>query len=219
MNYVILDTETTGLKSPAGVVEFSARRICGETLEELEHTTSLCNPGLPIEPGAQAIHGISEMDIMDAPLIQDVFKLEGPVVAIAHNWAYDSRFLSQHIDHLSGSLCTLVLARKLITDSENHKLGTLAAHLKLEVGTAHRAAGDTLTTLGLLRHLVTKSGRTLPQLVEAAKKPQVLHTMSFGKFKGQTISSLPRWYIDWFLEQPDIDKDLRLSLTNELKTR
>jgi DNA polymerase III epsilon subunit-like protein len=219
MNYYILDTETTGLKSPAGVVEFSARLICGDTLRELEHTTSLCNPGLPIEPGAQAIHGISEASVADAPKIEDVFKLQGPTVAIAHNWAYDSRFLSQHIDHLAGSLCTLVLARKLVTDSANHKLGTLAAHLGLEVGTAHRAAGDTQTTLNLLRYLVEKSGRNLQQLVEAAKKPQIIHTMSFGKYKGQAISSLPRWYIDWFLNLPDIDKDLRLSLTNELKTR
>jgi exodeoxyribonuclease X len=219
MNYYILDTETTGLKSPAGVVEFSARQICGDTLKELGHVSSLCNPGLPIEPGAEAIHGISEVEVADAPKIEDVFKLEGPVVAIAHNWAYDSRFLSQHIDHLAGSLCTLSLARKVITDSPNHKLGTLAEHLGLEVGTAHRAAGDTYTTLNLLRYLVEKSGRTLAQLVEAAKKPQVIHTMSFGKFKGQTISSLPRWYIDWFLNLTDIDKDLRFSLENELKTR
>lgn len=219
MSYYILDTETTGLKSPAGVVEFSARKIDGDTLEELEHTTSLCNPGLPIEPGAQAIHGISDMEVMNAPDIQDVFKLEGPVVAIAHNWAYDSRFLSQHIGNLTGSLCTLQLARQLIVGSDNHKLGTLAKHLNLEVGTAHRAAGDTQTTLNLLRYLVNLSGRTLPQLVEAARKPKIVHTMSFGRYKGQTLSTLPKHYIEWFLGLEDIDKDLRLSLTNELKTR
>lgn len=219
MNYYVVDTETTGLKSPAGVVEFSARKIDGNTLEELEHTASLCNPMLPIEPGAQAIHGISDMDVVGAPLIETVFKPEGPVVAIAHNWAYDSRFLAQHIGNLTGSLCTLSLSRQLIVGSENFKLGTLAKHLNLEVGTAHRAAGDTQTTLNLLRHLVSVSGRTLAQLVEAARKPKIIHTMTFGKYKGQTLSALPKAYIEWFLGLGDIDKDLHLSLTNELKTR
>lgn len=219
MNYYILDTETTGLKSPAGVVEFSARRIDGNTLEELDHVTSLCNPGLPIEPGAQAIHGISDMDVMGAPLIQDVFKLEGPVVAIAHNWPFDSRHLSQHIENLSGALCTLSLSRKLVLDSPNHKLGTLATHLGIPVGEAHRAGGDTETTLNLLRYLVPKSGRTLAQLVAAAKKPVILHTMSFGMHKGKKFSELPMDYIVWFLKQNGLDKDLHLSLSLELKTR
>ena len=217
-NVWILDTETTGLKSPSGVVEYAAIHIDGITLEVIERRSSLCNPGMPIEPGAMAIHGITEMDIMDAPKIEDVFKLDGPIVAVAHNWAYDSRYLSQHIGNLVGSLCTLNLARQYITDSANHKLGTLATHLNLEVGEAHRAAGDTVTTLNLLRHLVKVSGRTLDQLVQAAKKPKSLITMPFGKHKGSSFLSLPASYVDWLVAQ-DIDKDLRYSLEQALRVR
>lgn len=218
-NYWIMDTETTGLKNPSGVVEYAAIRIDPVTLEVLEEHSSLCNPGMPIEPGAAAIHGLTDMDVMDAPKLEDVFAPKGAVVAIAHNWAYDRRYLSQHIDNLVGEVCTLVLARQYIKDSLNHKLGTLAQHLGITTGTAHRAAGDVVTTLGLLRVLVDKSGRSLESLTKAAATAKIMHTMPFGKFKGQAFTALPAWYVDWFLKQEDIDKDLKLSLEMALRVK
>lgn len=218
-NYWILDTETTGLKSPSGVVEYAGIRIDPLTLEVLEEHSSLCNPGMPIEAGASAIHGLTDMDVMDAPKLEDVFAPKGSVVAIAHNWPYDRRYLSQHIDNLVGELCTLNLARQYINDSLNHKLGTLAAHLNIPTGTAHRAAGDVITTLGLLRVLVEKSGRSLESLTKASAKPKIMHTMPFGKHKGLAFTALPASYIRWFLEQEDIDKDLKLSFEMALKVK
>ena len=218
-NYWIMDTETTGFKNPSGVAEHAAIRIVPTTLDVLEEHSSLCNPGMPIEPGASAIHGLTDMDVMDAPKLEDVFAPKGSVVAIAHNWAYDRRYLSQHIENLVGELCTLNLARKYITDSMNHKLGTLAKHLDIPTGTAHRAAGDVITTLGLLRVLVEKSGRSLENLTAASATPKIMHTMPFGKFKGQAFTALPVSYVKWFLEQEDIAKDLKLSLEMALKVK
>lgn len=58
---VILDTETVDLF--AEIVEIAViDAATGRTLLD-----TLVNPGCPIEPGAQAIHGISDADVADAP--------------------------------------------------------------------------------------------------------------------------------------------------------
>jgi len=140
-------------------------------------------------------------------------------VWVTGNCSFDNKFLAPHYENLVGSLCTLALARQYVKDSPNHKLGTLADHLGLKKGTAHSALGDVHTTHSLLTYLVEKSGRTLTELIAAARKPKIVHTITFGKYRGQQVSQLPLSYIQWFLGQGDIDQDLRYSLEQALKLR
>ena len=140
------------------------------------------------------------------------------VAWITGNCSFDLKFLATRYDNLVGSLCTLALARQYIHDSPNHKLGTLVEHLGLPKGNAHNALADCHMTRHLLIYLIEKSGRSLQAHIAAARKPKVVMTMPFGKFKGQRIATLPKWYIDFFADK-EIDPDLRYSFDQALKMR
>jgi hypothetical protein len=74
-------------------------------------------------------------------------------------------------------------------------------------------------TRHLLIHIIEKSGRDLKAHIAAARKPKILHVLPFGKYKGRNLLDLPRDYVLWFLSQDEIDRDLRYSLEQSLKSR
>ena len=222
MKFLISDVESTGLHPPpapaSGVVEVAYLELDMTTLEILDEGYSRVHPGCEIHPEASKVHGIYLDHLTDAPQLCDVYKFEDPVIHSGHNAPFDLKFLAGQYDNLIGSLCTLALARQYIHDSPNHKLGTLVDHLGLPRGQAHNALADCHMTRHLLIHIIEKSGRDLKAHIAAARKPKILHVLPFGKYKGQKIATLPRWYIDYFADK-EIDPDLRYSFDQALKMR
>lgn len=222
MRFLISDTETVGLHPPAapasGVVEVAYLEVDTATLEVTDEVYSRVHPGCLIHPKASEIHGIFDADVIHSPNLEDVYHIKDAAIHAGHNCAFDLKFLASRYDNLVGSLCTLALARQYITDAPNHKLGTLVEHLGLPKGQAHNALADCHMTLALLKHIVDKSGRDLQAHIAAARKPKVVMMMPFGKFKGQRIATLPRWYIDFFNDK-EVDPDLRYSFDQALKMR
>ena len=222
MKFLISDVESTGLHPPpapaSGVVEVAYLELDMNTLEILDEGYSRVQPGCPIHPEASKVHGISDADVIHAPKLGEVYKFEDAVIHSGHNSSFDLKFLAGQYDNLVGSLCTLALARQYIHDSPNHKLGTLVDHLGLQKGQAHNALADCHMTRHLLIHIIEKSGRDLKAHIAAARKPKVVMQMPFGKYKGQKIATLPRWYIDYFADK-EIDPDLRYSFDQALKMR
>ncbi len=222
MRLLISDTETCGLNPPpqpaSGIVEVAYLEIDSETLEITDEFYSRINPGCAIDPRASAVHGISDADVANSPSMAEAFEVKGAVINCGHNSAFDVKFLAPYYENLAGSLCTLALARQYIKDSENHKLGTLIKHLGLPAGEAHNALADCHMTWHLLRHIVDISGRPLSAHIAAARKPKNVMTMPFGKFRGQLINTLPRWYIEYFNDK-EVDPDLRYSFDQALKVR
>ena len=222
MKFLISDVESTGLNPPpapaSGVVEVAYLELDMNTLEILDEGYSRVNPGCPIHPEASKVHGITDADVIHAPKLGEVYKFEDAVIHSGHNAPFDLKFLAGQYDNLVGSLCTLALARQYIHDSPNHKLGTLVDHLGLQKGQAHNALADCHMTRHLLIHIIEKSGRDLKAHIAAARKPKVVMQMPFGKYKGQKIATLPRWYIDYFADK-EIDPDLRYSFDQALKMR
>ena len=222
MKFLISDVESTGLHPPpapaSGVVEVAYLELDMNTLEILDEGYSRVQPGCPIHPEASKVHGISDADVIHAPKLGEVYKFEDAVIHSGHNAPFDLKFLAGQYDNLIGSLCTLALARQYIHDSPNHKLGTLVDHLGLPKGQAHNALADCHMTRHLLIHIIEKSGRDLKAHIAAARKPKVVMQMPFGKYKGQKIATLPRWYIDYFADK-EIDPDLRYSFDQALKMR
>ena len=222
MRFLISDTETVGLHPPpapaSGVVEVAYLELDMNTLEILDEGYSRVQPGCPIHPEASKVHGITDADVIHAPKLGEVYKFEDAVIHSGHNAPFDLKFLAGQYDNLIGSLCTLALARQYIHDSPNHKLGTLVDHLGLQKGQAHNALADCHMTRHLLIHIIEKSGRDLKAHIAAARKPKVVMQMPFGKYKGQKIATLPRWYIDYFADK-EIDPDLRYSFDQALKMR
>ena len=222
MRFLISDTETVGLNPPpapaSGVVEVAYLELDMNTLEILDEGYSRVQPGCLIHPEASKVHGITDADVIHAPKLGEVYKFEDAVIHSGHNSSFDLKFLAGQYDNLIGSLCTLALARQYIHDSPNHKLGTLVDHLGLPKGQAHNALADCHMTRHLLIHIIEKSGRDLKAHIAAARKPKIIMQMPFGKYRGQKIAALPRWYIDYFADK-EIDPDLRYSFDQALKMR
>jgi len=208
-DYYILDTETASLSG--GVCEIAWLRI-DEKLDIKDQFVSRVNPQRPIEPGAFAIHGISDADVADCPTMEDISAhLPEPITIIGHNVNFDIRMISPYIQ-AKASLCTLSLSRQYVKGTTNHKLPTLQSELGLPDRESHSALGDVLTVRDVLLHILPLSGRTLQGLITVNDKPKILHRMPFGKHRGLLMSAVPAGYRSWLLDQSDLDKDLRYTL-------
>lgn len=209
MLYHILDTETASLKG--GVCEI-AWLVVNDELEVQSEFCSLVNPERPIDPGAQAVHGISDADVADKPTLKQIADqhLPEPILIVGHNCAFDIRMVKEQVK-IAESICTLALSRKYIKGTTNHKLETLQAELKFPEQKSHSALGDVYTARDLLLHLNKNFDVTLQSALADSKIPRLVHVMPFGKHKGRALLQIPRDYREWLLGQ-ELEKDLRFSL-------
>lgn len=136
MNWVILDTETTGVSSIDQVIELAKLYMmptikdnCIQVENLLEATScERFRPTVPINERAYEVHGIRMKDLLSCP---SSLRLEAPkaVGYIGHNVSFDHRMLKKPNVKL---ICTLGLARSLDKQLklgfENHKLDTLSEH-------------------------------------------------------------------------------------------
>jgi len=94
--WVILDTETTGLGTSDEIVQIAILSYDGSVLLD-----TLIHPTQPIPTSATAIHGIKDIDVKNAPTFPEVFEqlrsiLSGKTIVI-YNAQYDLRLLNQTI--------------------------------------------------------------------------------------------------------------------------
>ena len=147
---IILDTETATLLGAPHLLELGAVRVVdGEIEDQFE---SLVCPQVEIEPGATEIHGIRQEDVLQAPDAPEVLTAfrdwAGEGWLAAHNAPFDAGVLGyEHARHgLTPPpgifIDSLILARKHVPESIDHKLVTLCQHLELEEGPHHRALSD-----------------------------------------------------------------------------
>lgn len=223
---VVIDTETATMKGP--VCDLAVIEI-DEELNVIGSRESLIDPQRLMAPAAQAIHGITDDMVDDQPTMAEYlehfgnpFDVEGLIV-IGHNVQFDCRMLTDLLPEKYTKVCTLRMARNMWPDlkdeDENHKLGTLAIMFGLDTGPAHRAMGDAVTCLNLLRHMsdVSKVG-SFGELMELGTRTLSLETkMTFGKHKGLKLKDLPSDYVRWCLSQKDMDQDLLAALATRKK--
>lgn len=106
MREVVFDTETTGLSAANGdrLVEIG----CVELVNRVETGQVFhvyINPERPMNPEAQAIHGLSDAFLADKPLFSDIvedlldFFDDSPLVA--HNANFDFTFLNEELSRLN----------------------------------------------------------------------------------------------------------------------
>lgn len=164
-DYVVLDTETTGLEDYDQIVEIAIVDSNGQTLIDAR-----LKPTVEIHPKAQAVHGISKDDLVNSPdwLEAEPFikkALIGKKVVI-FNADFDTKLLKQTatafecdttwIDELD-THCAMYQAASIY--GATNKYGTIGlanavikAGVKWE-GEAHSALGDALTTLALYKQM------------------------------------------------------------------
>jgi DNA polymerase III subunit epsilon len=160
--WIAFDLETTGLVSEIDrVVEIGAVRFDASG-HELGRFERLVHPERPMSPAAQAIHGISDADLAGAarasavlPEFLDFLGDPATTALLAHNSAFDARFLGRELERAGLStpghavIDTLALARRCIPELRDHRLDTLSQLFGLGERDQHRALADSLRVKGL----------------------------------------------------------------------
>ena len=159
-DYVVLDFETTGLRAGSDkIIQIGAVKYISHMHKDTMYVT--INPEKHISSTITRITGITNADVRDAPVIEDVahelIQFIGGLPIIAHNAPFDMGFLYalEEITPIPEYtvIDTVKLARKTIPETPNHKLTTLSAYLELEHN-AHDALGDCLATAAIYQFCI-----------------------------------------------------------------
>jgi ATP-dependent DNA helicase DinG len=161
MKFAVLDFETTGMSADTdAVIQAGLVMVDGETGEARVAVSTLVRPDRPIPAWITRLTGISDADVADAPPLEDVVAQMVPLlddaVLVAHNAAFDIRFLQAALDRcgylpFAGRMIdTVDLARLAFPTMPGYRLETLTQALGIRHERAHRADHDAAATASLL---------------------------------------------------------------------
>lgn len=174
-DYLIIDTETTGLDNNAEVIEIAIINMHGDVL-----LNSLVKPTCSIPAAVTKINNITDEMVADAPLWRDVFPVILNIIDgkkwLAWNSKFDARLIIQtgvitgYFEDLPASKILYIAAK--INDSQidakavydqwygefdskrnnfkRQSLATAAERHNVSVNGAHRALADCMMVLGVL---------------------------------------------------------------------
>jgi DNA polymerase III epsilon subunit-like protein len=166
LKYIVVDVEGNG-QQPPDLVELAAVPIEGGAIGE--PVSWLIRPPRPIKHFASRIHGLTDLDVAEAPSFTDVSdRVRGALEAdavVAHNAHVDVGVLQRHLGvwECPEVFDTLKLAKRLLPGQLVYKLGSLVEGFRLADGlpdglSPHRATYDALVAARLFVLLATKAG-------------------------------------------------------------
>jgi DNA polymerase-3 subunit epsilon len=148
----VIDFETTGLYPQYGDRATEIAVMLVREGEIVDRYQSLMNAGVRIDGFITSLTGITNAMLRKAPtaskVMQEVADFVGETPLVAHNASFDSRFWDAELEHVGRTrrqdfACSMLIARRLLPDAPNHKLGTLMSHAGLPItGAYHRAEAD-----------------------------------------------------------------------------
>ncbi|MBE6355752.1 MAG: 3'-5' exonuclease [Lentisphaerae bacterium] len=231
------DIESTGVVPQRDrIVEISVMKVMPDGSSRT--TTRRLNPGMPIPPGATAIHGISDADVADCPQFADIADkllayLDGCDLAGYNIQGFDVPLLENEFKRVGLDFNT---ANRKIVDAYNLfcKLypRTLTAAYKFFCGKdlegAHGAAADTAATFEVLMGQLAKhaelprnvdelaaySDMTDPDAVDRNRRfkwngDEVM--VNFGKYAGRSLRDIAEnepGFLRWIIKS-DFPDDVR----------
>lgn len=201
MRQIVLDTETTGLEPveghrviEVGCVEIVNRRRSGRTYHQY------LRPERPVDPGAVAVHGLSDEFLLDKPrfaeVAEDLIEFLRGAELVIHNAPFDVAFLNAELarlgeawgrleDHCSVT-DTLALARRLHPGQRN-SLDALCK--RYEVDNTQRERHGALLDAELLAdvYLAMTGGQAALALV-ADQPGQAAAATAFARREGARLT-------------------------------
>src|SRR3989449_4511010 len=192
----IVDLETTGTHPARDrVTEIAVLEVNG--FELAAEWSTLVNPETGIEPGIQALTGISNEMVAAAPrfaaLAAELYeRLDGRLL-IAHNARFDYGFLRREFEraglkYLSKMLCTVKLSRRLYPEHARHNLDSLIERHGLACPARHRALADAEALWQFLQLAEREHGE---EIVAVAARPIALQPTLPPHLERAAIDALP----------------------------
>lgn len=167
LEYVVFDTETTGLLPSAGdeIVQLAALRMVGAKPVPGEVYDTFVNPKRSIPKAATEVHHVTEEMVADAPDIATVGAIfhhfAESAVLVAHNAPFDMAFLRKHAKDIGKRfdnpvVDTVLFSAVLFGMTEVHTLDALTERLGITIPeeARHTAMGDTIATAAALEKMI-----------------------------------------------------------------
>jgi DNA polymerase-3 subunit epsilon len=198
LTYVVFDTETTGLEPSKGdqMVQIAGVRILNGRMLRGEVFNSLIHPGRAIPRVAAEVHGITDAMVANADPVTLVLprfhRFVGDAVLVAHNAAFDMKFLTLRqaeagVSFTNPVLDTVLLAAAIFGAEESLTLDTLADRFAIKIAAEerHTALGDSLATghtfLKLIDLLEAAGITTLREAIDVSEKQAAIRRAQ-GKY-------------------------------------
>ncbi|WP_298398119.1 DUF3820 family protein [Sphingobium sp.] len=227
----MIDLETTGLEPPAEIIELGYSDLTWDHqgLSISPPVAYLYRPLNGIPPETKAVHHLTEADFgplsfpcSPSALRSAVFQGSVPDVFVAHNCAFERKFIGTEITDSIPWICTFKVTLHVWPDAPGHSNQILRYWLNLCLDPAlamppHRAGPDAWVTAHLLSHLLRLA--TVEQMITWTNEPRRIATMPFGKHRGSAWSAIPIDYLQWMAQQTDMDTDVVWHARAELGRR
>lgn len=226
MKPYIFDTETTGtdhlkdqvieaalLELPETPASFISADPAG-----MPHDCERFRPTVPISLGAQAVHHILAIDLIECRS-PDHFKLPADIgYLIGHNVDFDWRMIGE--PNLK-RICTLALSRFLFPTKDSHTQSAMLYLMARRGGwepaarellrNAHAALDDVRNCARVLGFLLSEAVEqgyqvsTWEEVHELSETARIPTIMGFGKHKGTPIAQVDAGYVRWYRNQAETD--------------
>ena len=228
--YVVFDIETTGFSCVNNkIIEIGGVKV--KDGEIVDHFSEFVNPQCPIPYEIVKLTSITDEQVMDADVIEDVLPrflafCEGAVL-VAHNATFDMSFIEenarrQQLPFDFTCIDTLGVSRALLTEQAKHTLDAVAKTLKVSLENHHRAVDDAQATAEIFIKLLdmvrekgidtlTDMNRLSEDSPEVTRKLRSYHAImlaknNVGRVNLYTLVSLS--HLDYYFKQPKIPKSV-----------
>lgn len=167
IEYVVIDTETTGLFKKDRIVEIAC--VVFKNGKMLEEWSTLVNPNRDLGP--THIHKITPSMVSIAPSFEEISNdlqrlLHGRII-VCHNASFDVRMLRQEFERISVTVdfgspfCTMVASRQVLPSGLDN-LSDACKGLGIELAGVHSALGDARMTMALFGNVIESRQEIYP---------------------------------------------------------
>lgn len=166
-SWAVVDVETSGFQPDSARVLSVAAVVLDPAGRPEKRFSTLVNAD--VDPGPVHVHGLTRERLAGAPTFEQIAPdllgmLDGRIL-VAHNAAFDHRFLAAEVERagmklpVQRRLCTLALSRRLGLTVPDHKLATLAGYWGVPQKKAHDALDDVEVLARILTHSLLLAAR------------------------------------------------------------